>query len=162
PRLTTPSGAINIEVPPQPVPPMATNGAAGGAAARPDIQPAPAQLPDVIADGSWRLANASLTIAARVLRPEPVTVQALPSSPVPTMQPGEIAAIGVLVWDNGRPYLKTPSGQVFLTLSNPPPPYAQPSTGAPGAANGSSPPPALMNVIAIGAWSVQNNQLTLA
>ena len=99
--------------------------------------------------------------------PMPMTLVVVPdySCPKPMPQPApsplielrnsDMAARGTVVWENGTPYLDTPSGKIFLTIP------------APSAASSASPQASdalraqVLDVVAAGSWSLGRG-MTLA
>jgi hypothetical protein len=113
--------------------------------------------------------------------PMPMTLIAIPEYPCPgdpkppvpvppqtiELLPGEIGAIGTLVWENGRPVLETPSGRILLTI---PPQVAVPGAAEPSTPGGPSGDPKesfpspvrpQLMVIAAGKWSIAGGQLVI-
>jgi hypothetical protein len=73
--------------------------------------------PDVVLIGPWKTDGAELHMEVehgirlkKVCEPPPT-----PRQPI---LPGEIAALGTLVFENGRPYLETPQGRIILLTAD--------------------------------------------
>lgn len=80
---------------------------------RPDVQ----QTYEVVVIGDWKTDGNELHIEADKF----VRVKTDCEPPQPPRQPilpGEIAAIGTLVFENGQPFLNTPSGRIVLFRPN--------------------------------------------
>ncbi len=77
--------------------------------ARPDIL----RTHDVVVIGEWKTDGNRLHMTGdKFVRVK--TNCEPPQPPRPPILPGEIAALGTLVFENGRPYLNTPSGRIVL------------------------------------------------
>ncbi|MFQ5873393.1 MAG: hypothetical protein ACE5JL_06290 [Dehalococcoidia bacterium] len=118
----------------------------------------PAQIEvEVVVVGQWK-AGSELHIgvrrAIRLDRPCPP-----PSPPRPPILPGEIAALGTLIWEEGQPYLDTPAGTILLRIP------ADLGVPMPESQAESSPDvtdmPMMPQVIAVGKWSVEGEQLVI-
>ena len=115
--------------------------------------------------GKWKVASGELTLAATwfqlLERPCAVPITPTPTLALPSLQAGEISAVGDFLWEGGQPYLDTPSGRILLVIpADMKPPVAQPSTSS----GTSSTPPAQsrLQVMAVGKWSIKSGQLVIA
>ena len=108
--------------------------------------------------------------------PMPMTLMAVPSYPCPAdpvppvppkptpaagLRPGEIEAIGTLVWEDWHPYLETPSGRIDLLVQQ-----ALRVTAAAGGAEATLSPDAFptaarLQVLAVGTWQVSGGRLQI-
>lgn len=71
----------------------------------------------VVVIGEWKTDGSELHMEAeRFIRIK--TECEPPEPPRPPILPGEIAALGTLVFENGRPYLNTPQGRIVLLTVN--------------------------------------------
>ncbi len=119
--------------------------------------------PEVVATGKWALSAAVLSVSARqVIR----TDSACPRPPFQPILPGEIAALGTLAWDNGQPYLETPSGKIALFRPNStdavtPAPAPAISYGDVLATPVPNQPVPVRQLVVVGKWSVANNGLSI-
>ncbi len=127
------------------------------------------RLPEVAVAGKWNAEGRQLSVKVRVIFRTNVPCP----QPFQPILPGEIAALGTLVWEYGRAYLDTPSGKIALlipvTASD-----AAPQTGVPGgllspealrntadSAAPSTTAPLRLQIVAVGKWAVQSGQLTI-
>ncbi|MBI2853932.1 MAG: hypothetical protein HYX87_03310, partial [Chloroflexi bacterium] len=106
--------------------------------------------------------------------PMPMTLVAVPEYPCPgtptpkpvpplqpiTLLPGEIATLGYPFWEEGQPYLETPSGRILLLI---PADVGLPFLKPPATSDPGSPPGLVRpQVIAVGQWSLKGGQLIIA
>ncbi|MBI2846788.1 MAG: hypothetical protein HYX82_02795 [Chloroflexi bacterium] len=116
---------------------------------------------EAVVIGQWKLTGGQLRLMVRWLEYLNWPCQPPPTpTPKPNLLPGEIAAVGNLVWEGGQPYLDTPSGRIVLlvpvdvTL-----PAQEPSTSADPDVR---PTPVGLQVLAVGKWSLMSGQLVIA
>lgn len=104
--------------------------------------------------GAWKAAPGELHVDARQI----VRVRTN-CAPEPVLLPGEVAAIGTLVWDNGTPYLSTPSGKILLRR----PSTADMATDVDRvlAEMESATDATRLHILAVGKWVVRDNQLII-
>ena len=127
----------------------------------PMLTASPMAVQDAVVVGKWKVGsdgpyvsvrNTGLMAPACPPPPPPPTV-------VPGLMPGEIAAVGVLVWENSQPYLETPSGKILLFGR------ADATTSTSGAVEGIAPDewtrPMRRQVMAIGKWQIRGGQLAI-
>ncbi len=78
-----------------------------------DVRPDILRTHDVVVIGDWKTDGSELHMEAdRFVRVK--TNCEPPKPPRQPILPGEIAALGTLVFENGRPFLNTPSGRIVL------------------------------------------------
>lgn len=145
--IRTPGGAVQLLFP---------------APARPDVSAG-----EVVAIGVWKVSGDGVALSVRAMRPAIQPCPPPPPLPQPgiSLLPGEIAAIGTLVWENGQPLLSTLSGRIAFLL---PPRTAQLAETRPATPPGDvdvAPPESIranMQVLAVGKWSISQSQLVMA
>ncbi len=82
-----------------------------------DVRPDILRTHDVVVIGDWKTDGTELHMEGdRFVRVK--TKCEPPQPPRPPILPGEIAALGTLVFENGRPFLNTPSGRIVLLTRN--------------------------------------------
>lgn len=117
---------------------------------------------DAVVLGKWRIEATGVALTVRQIVPmflpcPPPTMP--PPQPTPSLLPGEVAAVGTLVWESGQPYLDTPSGRIVLSI----PQELTPPMFEPASPDGKATPrPIRAQVIAAGKWSIKNGQLAIA
>ncbi|MDA1280030.1 MAG: hypothetical protein O3B95_08315 [Chloroflexi bacterium] len=126
---------------------------------------------DVVLIGPWKTDGRELHMeVARAVRIK--TVCEPPTPPRQPILPGEISALGHLVFENGRPFLETPQGRiVLLTRDDGTPPAPQPLPGdffdndiLEDLVPESETPENLRfprQIIVVGKWFVYRNQLAI-
>lgn len=78
-----------------------------------EVRPDTLRTHDVVVIGDWKTDGQRLHMEGdKFVRVK--TNCEPPQPPRPPILPGEIAALGKLVFENGRPFLNTPSGQIVL------------------------------------------------
>ncbi len=123
------------------------------------LQPVPPSLSgEALIIGKWTASGGQLNVSARQLQMLDQPCPPPAPDPGPSLMPGEIAAVGTLVWEGSQPYLDTPSGRILLAI---PPDMAIPSPTATSRPGGSSPVAQLL-VVVVGKWSIKNGQLAIA
>ncbi|MBI4311559.1 MAG: hypothetical protein HY681_07230 [Chloroflexi bacterium] len=108
--------------------------------------------------GKWSLSASGLQL---VVRRAGYTARPCPPPPPPadlSLLPGELAAVGTLVWESGQPYLVTPAGRIILDV---PGALPLPSGATPDSAGGQASPQLALRVMAAGQWMIRNGQLVL-
>ncbi len=108
--------------------------------------------------GKWSLSSSGLQL---VVRRAGYTAQSCPPPPPPadlSLLPGELAAVGTLVWESGQPHLITTSGRIILDV---PRALPLPSGATPDSAGGQASPQLALQVMAAGQWMIRNGQLVL-
>jgi hypothetical protein len=156
-KLETPSGVVYIH----------RFTAADGSVVSPDTV---AGAHDVVVIGEWKTDGTEFhMMGEKFVRVK--TVCEPPQPPQQPILPGEIAALGHLVFENGRPYLDTPQGRiVLLTRSDVEGGEPQPATADnfkdadPGAGDAAASPgtvrlPRL--ILVVGKWQVRDDQLVI-
>lgn len=121
---------------------------------------------EAVVVGKWSFTSGQLSFNVRRIGLLRYPCPPPPPPPRPfAILAGEIAAVGILVWEGGTPYVQTPSGRIFLDL----PTVARTQdiaipegAGAPGASPDSAPAAMRTQVIVVGSWSVKSGQLTVA
>jgi hypothetical protein len=144
-----------------------------------------ANPPEVAVAGRWKSDGRTLHIGVREIRR--LGISCGPTWPNDLIRPGEIAAVGNLVWEGGKVWLETPSGRIALTI----PAQVESPLGLPGSVSADAlagkaqsgewgpsansgdpttqtlPPPTdtlpgTPQVLVVGKWSIVNGQLTIA
>lgn len=150
PYLKTESGAIMLS--------FAANDLTTATTARARV------LNDAVVVGKWRANESVLHMSVRSVGNMQPECRPTPTPPPsrPMLLQGEIASIGTLVWDNGRPYIETPSGKIYLKLAVEHEPSAAAELRGPEPADQTRPAPARPQVLVVGKWEISGGELVIS
>ena len=123
-------------------------------------------LNDAVIVGKWKASESVLYISVRnVGNMQPECCPTPPPQPPlarPTLLAGEIASIGVLVWEGGRPYLETPSGKIYLKIAADQQAALKELQGQVPPADDTKPILVRPQVLAVGKWDISSGELVIS
>ncbi|MSQ31879.1 MAG: hypothetical protein EXR59_01375 [Dehalococcoidia bacterium] len=123
-------------------------------------------LSDAFVVGRWKVSESGLYMSVRNVgnmqpdRKPTLTPQPPPSRP--TLLPGEIASIGILVWNNERSSLETSSGKIYLKIPSDQQAALAELQGSANTPDDEKPTPMRLRVLAVGTWGGSSGELVMS